>query len=238
MRFSLLLATILIGIVTFTPEAQASSFASYTGNEAVDVKADDPWDSVNHPLFDFNLAFDRYLAKPVQSAYHVLPFSVRHSVSNVLTNLSEPLNTVHGVIQLNPKITFTSFWRFILNTTFGFGGLRDFAGEQGLHNMDQNLGKTMGRWGVGAGPYVVLPVLGPSSARDTVGKVGDFFIDPVGWKFTLTEDLAQGVADGIDTRDRQDGIIDQLYYQSLDPYVATRSAFRQHEAFEVLKKER
>jgi len=228
------LIAFIIGAFAFISVAHAAD----TGHDAVNSQNDDPWQAVNHPLFDFNLAFDRNLAKPVQSAYHVLPTVVRHSVTNVLTNLSEPLNAVHGLLQLNPKIAFTSTWRFILNTTFGLAGLRDFAGEQaGLHNMDQNLGKTLGRWGVAAGPYVVLPVLGPSSVRDTVGKAGDFFIDPVGWNFTYTDDVIQSVAEGIDERDRQDAVINQLYYQSLDPYIATRSAYRQHEAFDVLKKE-
>lgn len=202
------------------------------------VQANDPWEAFNRPIFDFNLGFDRVIAKPITSVYDELPGEVRHSVSNFLSNLSEPLNTIHGVLQLNPKVAFTSFWRFILNTTFGLAGIFDFAREEGgLRNMDQNLGKTLGNWGVGAGPYIVLPVVGPSSLRDTTGKIGDWFADPVSYVFTTPETVAQVVMDGIDARSRNDGVIEHLYYQSLDPYTATRSAYRQHESFEASKRE-
>jgi len=197
----------------------------------------DPWEGMNRGTFSFNLAFDRNISKPVVSVYREIPSSLRRNIDNFLTNLSEPLNTVHGILQLNPKVAFTSFWRFVLNTTFGLGGVRDFAAEQaGLHNMDQDLGMTFGHWGVASGPYLVLPVLGPSSARDTVGKVGDWFLDPVGWLLTTPENVAQSVADGIDERDIQGGTVDYLYYQSLEPYVATRSAYEQHQAFTLTGK--
>jgi phospholipid-binding lipoprotein MlaA len=196
----------------------------------------DPWEGVNRDIMGFNIGFDRYVFKPVVTGYRVVPAPVRKNVNNFLTNLGEPLNVVHGILQLNGKAALTSLWRFILNTTLGLGGIRDFAGENGLHYIDQNLGKTMGRWGVPAGPYVVLPILGPSSVRDTTGKVGDWFLDPVGWELNTWESVSQGVANGIDARDVNSGIIENLYYQSLDPYVATRSVYRQHEAFEANKK--
>lgn len=198
----------------------------------------DPWEDVNRPVFQFNLGFDRYVAKPFISAYDVIPADGRRAVSNVLGNLGEPLNAIHGVLQLNPKVAFTSIWRFILNTTFGFVGIRDFAREDAkLYHTDENLGRTLGHWGVPAGPYVVLPILGPSSVRDTTGKVGDWFADPVGWEETTWASAGQAIADGIDTRDSNAGLIEHLYYESLDPYVATRSSFRQHEAFKARNKE-
>lgn len=225
---------VLTCLTAYALAGTAASWASPPVSTPVE-NPDDPWENVNHGIFDFNLCFDRNVAKPVASAYHVLPAFVRHSVGNVITNLSEPLNTIHGVLQLNPKVAFTSLWRFILNTTVGFAGIRDFAGEQGLHNMDQNLGKTLGRWGVGAGPYVVLPLLGPSSVRDTTGKVGDWFLSPVGWVTTTWEDVGLTAADSVNTRDSKSGTINYIYYQSINPYVAARSAYRQHEAFELTK---
>jgi len=196
----------------------------------------DPWEGFNRPVFDFNLFVDRNIEKPFISAYDVIPAQARHSFGNFLSNLGEPLNFIHGVLQLDPNAAFTSFWRFILNTTFGLGGLRDFAREEaGLHHFDENMGKTLGTWGAPTGPYVVLPILGPSSVRDTTGKVVDWFADPVGWQENTWQSIGQAVADGIDARDSEAGIIEHLYYQSLDPYVATRSAYQQHELFKANK---
>ena len=200
--------------------------------------SEDPWEGFNRPVFDFNLFVDRNIEKPFISAYDVIPAPARHRFGDFLSNLGEPLNFVHGMLQLNPKVAFTSMWRFILNTTFGLGGLRDFAREDaGLHKMDENLGKTLGVWGAPTGPYVVLPIFGPSSVRDTTGKVGDWFLDPVGWEETTWASAGQAVADGVDARDSNAGVIEHLYYQSLDPYVATRSAYRQHELFKAGSKE-
>jgi phospholipid-binding lipoprotein MlaA len=170
--------------------------------------------------------------KPLATAYHYIPGWGRSGISNFLTNLSEPSNVINGVLQLDPNITFTSFWRFALNSTFGLGGLRDFAGENGLKYQYQDFGKTLGRYGIVDGAYVVLPLAGPSTVRDTSGKAVDWFIDPVGWFLNTPETIAQICADGITTRDEQSAIIEQLYYQSLEPYSATRAAYLQRQAFQ------
>jgi len=239
------LTAILLSTATFicdpalakTSKTDSSKYYDVRG-AAVSPDVNDPWEGFNQPIFSFNLAFDKHIFKPFISAYDQIPSPVRHSFSNFLSNLSEPLNFIHGIFQLKPNVAFTSMWRFILNSTFGLGGLHDFAREEaGLRNMDQNLGKTLGYWGVGAGPYVVLPILGPSSVRDTTGRVGDWFGDPVGWEETIWLSLGQAAANGIDTRDQKAGLIDHLYYQSLDPYIATRSVYRQHEEFESKSKE-
>lgn len=239
LRFVLLATALSLGLTAAdasakTPHHKASDPGYYDmKDEAVAPENNDPWQGFNHPIFDFNVAFDRHIFKPAITAYDYVPHGIRHSISNFLSNLTEPLNTVHGILQLNPKIAFTSIWRFILNTTFGLGGLDDFARENGgLHNMDQNLGKTLGRWGVPTGPYVVLPILGPSSVRDTTGKVGDWFADPVAWVDDTWVEVGRSVADGFVSRDNNADVIQSLYYDSLDPYTATRSAYRQHERFE------
>lgn len=202
-----------------------------TNNSDDSFEAQDPIKPVNEQIFAFNLAADKWAIKPVASTYHLLPGWSRASVDNFLTNLGEPSNAVNGILQRNPEIAFTSFWRFALNSTFGFAGLRDFAGENGLKNMDTDFGKTLGSYGVADGAYIVLPLAGPSTVRDTGGKVVDWFIDPVGWFMNMPETVAQVVVDGIDTRDEQDPAINQLYYQSLEPYSATRAAYLQHKNF-------
>ncbi len=192
----------------------------------------DPIEPVNQGIFAFNLKADTYVMKPFASTYHYIPEWGRNGVANFLTNLTEPSNFVNGILQLDPRVTLTSFWRFMINTTFGFVGLRDFAATQGLKYQDQNFGKTLQRYGLASGPYLVVPLLGPSNVRNTSGEIVDLFIDPVGWLFTTPESVIQTVVSGISTRDADAAIIDQLYYQSLDPYVATRAAYLQNQAFQ------
>jgi phospholipid-binding lipoprotein MlaA len=199
---------------------------------------DDPFEAQDHikpfneAMFSFNLAADEYVIAPVAHGYHHLPDWTRGGIGNFLTNLSEPANVVNGVLQFDFQSAGTSLWRFLMNSTIGFAGLRDFAGENGLKYQDQDFGKTLGSYGVSEGSYVVLPLAGPSDVRDTAGLVVDWFIDPVGWYMTLPESIGQAVADGITTRDDQDAVVNQFYYESLEPYSATRAAYLQHEAFQ------
>lgn len=202
-----------------------------TDSNADPFEARDPLKGFNKGVFAFNLHADSMVIKPVASAYHEIPSWGRTGVSNFLSNLSEPANMINGILQLNPDVALTAFWRFTLNTTFGIAGLRDFAKENGLKEKEQNFGNTLKVYGADDGAYVVLPLVGPSSVRDTTGRIVDWFIDPIGWWFTTPESIAEAAADGINTRDEQNAVVDQFYYKSLEPYVATRSAYLQHQAF-------
>lgn len=214
------------------------SLALLTGCVTPPIKDGDPFDAkdpikpVNQQIFAFNLVADKNVIKPVAETYHNVPEVARSAVGNFLSNLSEPANFVNGVLQLNPEVALTALWRFVLNTTYGLGGLRDFASENGLRPKDTNFGKTLGRYGLDEGAYVVLPIIGPSTVRDTFGKAVDWVIDPVGLALNLPESIAQTVADGVSTRDSDAAIINQFYYESFEPYSATRAAYLQHQAFQ------
>lgn len=210
----------------------ACSSTPPSDKDADPFAARDPLQGMNEAVFSFNLGADEYVVRPVARAYHHVPGWGREGVGNFLTNLNEPSNMVNGVLQLNPEVTFTSLWRFLLNTTFGMAGMRDFAGENGLKYQDQDFGKTLKSYGMTEGSYLVLPLAGPSTARGTAGKVVDWFTDPVGWFLTTPETIAQFAAEGISDRDDNASVIDQLYYQSIEPYSATRAAYLQHEAFQ------
>ena len=212
---------LLAGCVTPAPK----------GEDIDQFEAQDPIKPFNQTIFDFNIGTDTRIIKPVAQTYHHVPDVARETVSNFLSNLGEPANFINGMLQIDPQIAFTAFWRFTLNTTYGFAGLRDFAGENGLKSKDTNFGKTLGVYGFDDGAYIVLPIVGPSTVRDTAGKAVDWALDPVDLVFTLPESLAQTVADGISSRDENAAIINQLYYDSLDPYSATRAAYLQHQAF-------
>lgn len=194
--------------------------------------AQDPFEPVNQKIFGFNLAADKAVIKPVARAYGHLPEYLRSAIGNFLSNLNEPVYAVNGILQLDAKIAFTSFWRFGLNSTFGFAGLRDFAGENGLKRQSTNFGKTLGSYGVVNGAYIVLPLAGPSSVRGTVGTVVDWVINPVGFIITTPESIADYSANAIVTRNTNAPTIDHFYYDTIDPYSAARAAYLQNQAFQ------
>lgn len=200
----------------------------------IDPSSSDPWEGFNRPSFAFNRTLDKYVLKPVSSGYHwLLPEMVRNSIGNFFDNLGEPVNCANGLLQLNPDKTFTAFWRFTLNSTFGFAGLRDFAGEQGLHYHHNTFGETLETYGMSSGPYLVVPLLGPSNPRDTAGDVVDIFIDPFYYLIPTKTDIALTAGDVVDTRDQNAVFVDELFYNSIEPYSAMRSAYLQHKTFET-----
>ena len=134
----------------------------------------DPWTGLNRRIYVFNANFDRYIFLPVVSGYQfVMPDVAQQGVSNFFSNLSEIRNVINSVLQLKIESALTGSWRFMINTTMGVGGLFDPATAMGAPQKDEDFGQTLGTWGVGAGPYIVLPILGPSSLRDATGLVAD-----------------------------------------------------------------
>lgn len=194
----------------------------------------DPYERFNRSMYRFNDTLDRGVAKPVARAYtKVAPAPVRTGVSNFFRNLNSVTVMVNDLLQLKPKAFFAETARLVVNTTLGIGGLFDPASQMGLPAGDEDFGQTLGRWGVKSGPYLVLPVLGPSSARDTFGLVGDQFTDP---KYYLVNDFAlnAGLTVGslINTRASLLGT-DDVLASSFDPYVFMRNAFLQRREFLV-----
>jgi phospholipid-binding lipoprotein MlaA len=142
----------------------------------------DPWDPiepVNRAVYKFNDTADRYVLQPVARGYDkVTPDRVQTSVGNFFSNLHEPVNIANSALQLKWGSFNTSLGRFMVNTTAGVGGLFDVASAVGVAEVDEDLGQTLGYWGLGQGPYLVLPFFGPSSGRDLTGRVGDQFVHP------------------------------------------------------------
>ena len=147
-------------------------------------KADprDPWERFNRSTFAFNDAMDRAIARPVAKAYKkVMPRFVRAGVNNVFNNLNTVNTAVNDALQGKMRAAGHDSTRFLMNTVFGFGGLFDPATRAGIEMNDEDFGQTFGKWGMKSGPYLVLPILGPSSARDTFGKLVDQFTYPVSY---------------------------------------------------------
>ncbi|MDQ3187763.1 MAG: VacJ family lipoprotein [Pseudomonadota bacterium] len=142
--------------------------------------ARDPIESFNRQVFEFNDVVDRAVLKPVAEAYRfVLPEPVRDCLGNAFSNLREPSNAINNLLQGKPIDAISDTCRFVVNSTVGLLGCFDPARQMGLEKHNEDFGQTLGRWGAGPGPYLVLPILGPSSVRDAVGTlVVESYLDP------------------------------------------------------------
>ena len=197
-------------------------------------KINDPAEPTNRAVFDFNQGFDRNIFKPVAQAYQdTVPGAVRRSVHNFLTNLDEPWVSFNDLLQGNTTRALTASTRFFINTTFGVAGFFDMAHEWGLPHHDSDFGQTLGVWGIAEGPYITLPIFGPSSARDTVGLLASFAANPLTWMSgtaPMVASMSRGGTQGIDERSRNIDTLDDLERNSLDFYATLRSVYRQHRA--------
>lgn len=172
---------------------------------AVDVY--DPWERMNRRIYNFNTKFDRYVFLPVVSGYEfIMPDFAESGVSNFFSNIGELENFINSALQLKPTATGTALGRFALNTTVGIAGLWDPATKMGLYEWKEDFGQTLGRYGVGDGPYLVVPLLGPSNLRDTTGLVADSAmfaaIDPFDFDDHSSTGTAYYLLNAIDTRHR------------------------------------
>lgn len=141
---------------------------------ADEVENTDPWESYNRSVFEFNESLDRNIAKPLAQGYQsITPQFIDTGITNFFSNLEDVLIVANDVFQLKPIQALSDSARFIINSTVGLLGFFDVATHIGLPKHNEDLGQTLGYWGVGAGPYIMLPILGPSNVRDTFGLVGD-----------------------------------------------------------------
>lgn len=197
----------------------------------------DPAESVNRAIFKVNVAADHAVMKPVAEAYadHV-PEGVQKGIHNVVQNLKEPAVAVNDVLQGNVKHAWESVQRLAVNSTAGVAGIFDVADKLGLAPHKADFGQTLAVWGVGEGPFIELPLLGPSNARDAVGTVVDMAMNPltyVGGAPATYAGVATGGANVVDTRAQHLHDLDELERNSLDYYATLRSVYRQHRDAEI-----
>ncbi len=139
----------------------------------------DPWERMNRAIWSFDIGFTRNVALPVGHAYiRVVPSVVRTGVGNVFDNAHYPAVFVNDFLQGKFRLGFGDFGRFVVDSTVGIGGLFDPAAQVGLPKNTNDFGRTLGTWGAGPGPYLVLPFLGPSDVRDAAGRVPDGYMEP------------------------------------------------------------
>ena len=213
----------------------AGCATSQPGAEDEEYSVHDPLEPVNRGIFAVNLVADDYVIRPVAQAYRdYIPQPIRNGVHNFLTNLRSPVIMFNDALQGQGKLAGDTFARLWVNTILGLGGIMDVASDIGIPFHDADFGQTLGVWGVPAGPYLVLPILGPSDARDTVGLVADSYADPFNGLMRKNGDdgdyviLGRTVVAGIDLRSRNIDLLDRIRSTSLDYYATLRSLYQQH----------
>jgi phospholipid-binding lipoprotein MlaA len=204
------------------------------------VKRDvyDPYEQENRRMHDFNRNLDRSLVRPVAISYDtVIPDDIETGIVRFAVNTSLPSDIVNNVLQLNMRGAITDSARFVVNTTVGLGGFFDPASEMGMPaGTNTDFGQTLHVWGAKEGPYIELPLLGPSTQRDTYGIFVDVFSNPLTYIVPSPESLAltgSGVAAGLSRRSKFSDTIDAILYESADSYAQSRSIYLQNRRFEL-----
>ncbi len=186
----------------------------------------DPFEPFNRSVSSFNDGLDRVVLKPVATAYvAVTPTLFRAGVTNFFSNLSDAWTFVNSVLQLRPQKALESLMRFNVNTFFGLGGVLDIASDMNIPKHNEDLGKTLGRWGVPSGPYVVLPLFGPSTVRDSFTILTESKYDPVSRIDPARDRTATTGLRVINTRSNFLRLGNLLDDAALDKYSFTRDAF-------------
>jgi len=190
--------------------------------------ARDPWESMNRRIYQFNDAVDTVAIKPAAEIYtQVLPSFVRTGIHNFLGNLSDVWSMANSAMQLKGQATAETFMRINVNTFLGLGGLLDVASEMRLEKRKEDFGQTLGYWGVKPGPYLVLPLLGPSTLRDTLATPVDFKGDP---SQVFTDEATRNSLSVTRVLDVRSGLlqtVDVIKAASLDPYTFVRDGYLQ-----------
>ena len=229
----LAVSTLLISVSACAPNQSAGK-----GDED-EVSAEyDPLEGFNRVMHSVNHTLDGLIIRPLASIYRgVVPELVRKGVTNFLVNLEQPVVLANSILQGDITNAGNTVGKFAINTTAGIGGLFDVADMAGVHNRNEDFGQTLGVWGVGAGPYIELPLLGPGGARDLLGKGVDYVIDPLTtpWNNWLNNEwkVARTGAKGLDFRANNFGVINNAYDNSIDSYAAFRSMYLQNRASAV-----
>ena len=232
LRLGMVLGLVLAVSACATPPSDPVARAEFD-------KTNDPLEPMNRKILDFNLFLDRILIKPVAQGYRwIVPEYGRNRLRNFLDNLNEPVIFINDTLQGELSRANTTAGRFLFNSTFGIGGLWDRASQIGMEKQSGDFGQTLYAWGVPDGPYLVLPILGPSNPRDAVGLAVDSYMDPFYWALTVhygatNSGLYRWIATGIDERSRNIESFDEIQKNAIDLYAQIRSLWRQHRASEL-----
>jgi len=188
----------------------------------------DPLENFNRAMFDFNDMLDRTVLRPIGKGYNaIVPKPVNRGITNFFSNIDDVTSAVNNLLQFKIGRALSDVSRVAVNTTVGIGGFFDVASNLDMPKYGEDFGQTLGTWGIASGPYLVLPVVGPSSARDGVGRVADWFTDPINY---IEDDTLRWSLRGLDLVDTRADLINAtrvLDQAALDPYYFVRDAYLQ-----------
>lgn len=237
MRRTALAAVIGAVAVAAAPMAWAADTAASSPPSASSHAPGDPWEKLNRAAYAFQNALDHVFIQPAAKLFHALsPGPIGEGVHNVVVNMSEPVVFFNDVLQLRFNHAAAPAGRFLANTTIGLLGLFDVAGHMGLHHHDNEFGVTLGRYGVGTGPYMYVPLVGPTTVRDLIGTGVDALIDPFHWvSYTNRTEVGiiRALVGGLDTRVMTDAQLKAILSDATDPYATLRSVYLQNKQSEV-----
>ncbi|MFQ3596493.1 MAG: VacJ family lipoprotein, partial [Sphingomonadaceae bacterium] len=194
--------------------------------------SEDPWEETNRKVHNFNNAVDKAVVRPAAVAYRTAtPSPLRRAVNNFYNNLNEPLNAINALAQGKITSAFRAVDRLLINTLLGFGGAADQASLMGLDVQPHDIGQTFAVWGIPSGPFVMLPVLGPSTVRDGIGLGLSILLDPIRFGTTALFNQTQSFIQlGVQVVDERAELIErgeQIRRGSADDYATVRSAWLQ-----------
>ena len=208
---------------------------------AKDNGVNDPFEGTNRNIFKFNEKLDDYFFKPVAKGWRKIPDIPRKPLSNLADTAKVPVSLANAVLQLNKESIGNILGRFLVNMTFGLGGIFDVASKDEFGNMPkvhEDFGQTLAVWGVPDGPYVMLPIFGPSSVRDSIGMGVDAVTNPLSFAYRMNgigieARLSGPVVRGVTKREKYLDYVDEIKAGSLDFYATMRSLYRQKRKKEI-----
>ena len=238
---SLLSSLVAAGLAVTGCAAPGTPSTAQAGGAAAGTATDefnDPFEDTNRGIFSFNQKLDENVLVPVAKTYRtVLPDPVRQAVHNFLQNLDGPVIFANDLLQGQVGLAGNTIVRLALNTTIGIAGFIDVATQIGVPYHSNDMGVTLATWGIEEGPYIIVPVLGPSNPRDLAGEVGDGFADPgdyVAWEHHfIVAVVARHATAGIDERARNIESLAEIERTALDYYATIRSLYRQRRQAQI-----
>lgn len=189
---------------------------------------DDPFEKMNRNVYAFNEKFDKFVTKPLAQGYNaVVPKPARGCIANIFGNVGEITSIINSALQAKRVDLLTGIGRFVVNSTVGLGGCFDVANQLGWERRKQDFGATMGSWGMEMGPYLVIPILGPSSVRDALSEIPDYFTDPITYVPNVAASYRLWGARFVVKRSNLLDATNLLETAALDPYAFLRDGYMQ-----------
>lgn len=227
-----------VGVASETVAREAVQLTDLASEERMQISARagmeeieeyDPWEPYNEVVFSFNYkVFDRFLLKPLATVWDkVVPDPVQESLANAFDNIGMPRRVVNNLLQAKFKGAGRELTRFLVNTTIGIVGFFDIAKTAGLEKSDEDTGQTLGVYGVGPGPYLILPILPPLTVRDGIGYVADLALDPLNYVLPLAASMGRRGGEIVNDRSQNLEFFQSVEEHTLDLYTAVRNAYLQ-----------